>query len=443
MRFKKEFTMKLNKRIYGLFLSLLIICSLALAAVGCGGAAIQIIFDYNYEGAPEAYVLELKEGDGIDAPAEPTREGYLFEGWFTDKAATEEADFGYGASADATFYAGWTKTEATVTFAAGYVGGNSTTASVNIGGTVSQPNDPERVNYLFTGWFTDEDCTKQYDFSTKINGDITLYAGWEENAGDTVKVTFAYNYDGAGNYYTTRIKTGRRVAQPATPVRERYAFLGWYTDKECTASFSFTSNIREDITLYAYWLKEWSFEAEYTDVSGIHGHGYSGEFDGTDIILRDTKNKGASNNFFVSFLYGASVELIFEINAAEAVENAVLELSLTAEQGDVVLTPDNYTVKVNDQALTYGGISMTGAESAPDKMLNFKRYNISMTVSLNKGNNVIKLITSNNVPMKNGAGEAIGTMYATAPVVDCLYLYTDVTLSWAEGKCYTSNINGK
>lgn len=435
--------MKFTKRIYGLMLSILIICSLALAAVGCGGSAIKITFDYNYEGAPEALILELNKGDDIAAPANPTREGYAFEGWFTDKAATKEADFGYGVSADATYYAGWTKTEATVTFAAGYAGGNSTTAAVNIGGTVSQPQDPERENYLFTGWFTDEACTKQFDFATAVNSDLILYAGWEQDTGDTVKVTFAYNYEGAQNYYSTRIKTGRRVAQPATPVRESYAFLGWYTDEQCTTAFNFNTLVRENTTLYAYWLKEWAFEAEYTDVSGIHGHGYSGEFDGTDIILRDSKGKGASNNFFVSYLYGASIEVIFEINAAEAVENAVLDLSLSAEQGDVILSPDNYTVKVNNDKLSYGGISMTGAENAPDKMLNFKRYRISMTVNLNKGNNVIKLITSNNVPMKNGNGEAIGTMYATAPVVDCLYLYTDITLNWAEGKKFESNIANK
>lgn len=435
--------MKFTKRIYSLLLSILIICSLAITAVGCGGSAIKITFDYNYEGAPEAHVLELNKGDDIEAPADPTRDGYAFEGWFTDKAATKEADFGYGASEDATYYAGWTKTAATVTFNAGYTGGTATTASVKIGETATQPNDPERDGYLFTGWFTNEACTAQYDFSTTVNADLTLYAGWEEDSGDTVKVTFSYNYEGAQDYYSTRIKTGRRVAQPANPERENYAFLGWYTDAACTTEFSFTSNVSENITIYAYWLKEWTFEAEYTDVSGIHGHGYSGEFDGADIILRDINGKGASNNFFVSYLYGASIEVVFEINAAEAVTGAVLELSLSAEQGDVVLTPDNYTIQVNGTPLSYSGISMTGVEDAADKMLEFKRYRVSMTVNLNKGDNVIKLITSNDVPMKNSKGEAIGTMYATAPVVDCLYLCTDVTLSWAEGKCYTSNIAGK
>ena len=132
-----------------------------------------------------------------------------------------------------------------------------------------------------------------------------------------------------------------------------------------------------------------------------------------------------------------------EALAEEAVQDAVLELSLAAEQADVVLSSSNYTVQVNETKLSYSTISLLGAETAPNKAIPFEKFTISMSVRLEKGNNVIRLITSNNTPMTGSAGNALGTMYATAPMIDCLYLYTDTQLDWAEGKCFPDNIKGK
>nr|MCR5419300.1 leucine-rich repeat protein [Lachnospiraceae bacterium] len=47
------------------------------------------------------------------------------------------------------------------------------------GGTVQVPAEPYLEGYDFTGWYTDEDCTQEYDFSTGVTADLTLYAGWE------------------------------------------------------------------------------------------------------------------------------------------------------------------------------------------------------------------------------------------------------------------------
>ena len=40
---------------------------------------------------------------------------------------------------------------------------------------------PEREGYLFTGWYKDEQCTQLWkDAEDRVEGDLTLYAGWEE-----------------------------------------------------------------------------------------------------------------------------------------------------------------------------------------------------------------------------------------------------------------------
>lgn len=50
------------------------------------------------------------------------------------------------------------------------------------GSTVTKPTDPTREGYTFAGWYTDEACTKAYDFSVAVTADITLYAKWIKNA---------------------------------------------------------------------------------------------------------------------------------------------------------------------------------------------------------------------------------------------------------------------
>ena len=45
----------------------------------------------------------------VAKPADPTREGYTFAGWYTDEACTEAYDFSVAVTADMTLYAKWTK----------------------------------------------------------------------------------------------------------------------------------------------------------------------------------------------------------------------------------------------------------------------------------------------------------------------------------------------
>ena len=47
----------------------------------------------------------------VAKPADPTREGYTFAGWYTDEACTEAHDFSAAVTADMTLYAKWVKNE--------------------------------------------------------------------------------------------------------------------------------------------------------------------------------------------------------------------------------------------------------------------------------------------------------------------------------------------
>ena len=49
------------------------------------------------------------------------------------------------------------------------------------GDLLVEPETPVKEGYVFTGWYRDIDCTVEWNFATdKVEGDMTLYAGWDE-----------------------------------------------------------------------------------------------------------------------------------------------------------------------------------------------------------------------------------------------------------------------
>lgn len=318
----------------------------------------------------------------------------------------------------------------TVTFDLNYEGAASIApVTVKEGESVAKPEDPTRENYLFNGWFSEAACTNAFDFTSAINQDTTIYASWlEGSASDYLKVSFSYNYDGAptnGIFYETNVKKNRRVSRPSiSPNRDGYYFTGWFTDKDCTANYNFQNLITENVSIYAGWKKLYTFEAEDTDFEGKNGYGYSANVSETQMIEQDTTGLGASNGYFVSYLYYNGAFLEWNINSDKDIDDVTLIARLSCEFFDIDITPETYKVSVNDTALTGYSISLTGVEGTMQK-LPFKDYEISSNVSLKKGSNSVKLITNNS----NGHSAA-GTYKAEAPMIDCIKLATDATLTF-------------
>ena len=65
-----------------------------------------LYFDRNYEGGGYSYAT-LEPDEGTWVPTAPTREGYVFAGWYVDAACTELFVFGDVLTADTTVYACW------------------------------------------------------------------------------------------------------------------------------------------------------------------------------------------------------------------------------------------------------------------------------------------------------------------------------------------------
>ncbi len=67
-------------------------------------------FDISFDslGGSEVAPQRLRYGEAIEEPLPPTREGYVFVGWYEDKDFTKEVDFSTAvATSSTTVYACW------------------------------------------------------------------------------------------------------------------------------------------------------------------------------------------------------------------------------------------------------------------------------------------------------------------------------------------------
>lgn len=124
--------------------------------------------------------VTVKEGNSVGEPKNPVKDGYQFDGWYTDVNCTDKYDFNTVVSADLTLYAKWLA-KYTVSFD---TDGGSTveTQTVVTGDKATIPTStPTKKGYNFVGWYTDNTYTTEFDFeNTSITDNTTIYAKFED-----------------------------------------------------------------------------------------------------------------------------------------------------------------------------------------------------------------------------------------------------------------------
>ncbi len=196
----------------------------------------------NYEEETYSYSFESNGGSAVEGgtlykneyvvkPADPVRTGYRFTGWYFDEACTRLAEFfNYKMpERDLVFYAGWEKLSS-VSF--NTKGGEPMDTVYGVeGDAIGEISDPVRANYVFEGWYSDEDCTEAYRFGNFPKGDTTVYAKWREKRTD-VQIAFVDENEettnqtyAEGDVITLREKT--------PPQDEQYLeYVGWAVSSE-------------------------------------------------------------------------------------------------------------------------------------------------------------------------------------------------------------------
>ena len=99
--------------------------------------------------------------------------------------------------------------------------------------TISLPTPPTKNGYEFLGWYTQADGHgNKFDDTTTIISNMVVYAYWINSQ---------------------KIFRNGVVKNPTAPTKDGYTFAGWYTDKDLTVEYDFTSKVTKSFTLYAKW----------------------------------------------------------------------------------------------------------------------------------------------------------------------------------------------
>ncbi len=140
-----------------------------------------------------------------------------------------------------------------------------------------------KEGYRFIGWktsnggiFAEENSLKTT--FTMPKGDTVLTACFEKKDGSTFDSNHClvrFESNGGSKVEGKAVAKNGSISQPAEPVKEAYKFMGWYTDKELTKAYDFSSVVTRDMTLYAMWedieffqIKLW-IGSKYAKVFGM------------------------------------------------------------------------------------------------------------------------------------------------------------------------------
>lgn len=181
--------------------------------------------------------------DEANTPGALSASSYKFSAWNT--CGTQDASTTGSVSAGS----------ASATFTAGYTANTTMSAA-------------EVTGYDFMGWY--EGSTKVLNDRTGTmnpHREVTLYAYYKLK-----QYSVIFNMMGHGSAITGRtVNHGSTTTKPTDPTETGYIFDGWYTDKDCTVEYNFSSSITSDLELYAKWT-----EITITELSASPSYGTTG-----------------------------------------------------------------------------------------------------------------------------------------------------------------------
>ena len=184
---------------------------------------------FQSEGGSEV-ASQIRANTPADRPADPTKEGYTFIGWYNGES---EWNFETPVTADLTLTAKWQINRYTITFD---TAGGSEVPSItqDYGTAITPPAAPTRTGYTFAGWDREIPTTVPAE-------DMTLTAKWQVN-----QYTITFKPENGGEDIVITQDYGTAITPPAAPTRTGYTFAGW--DREIP-----TTVPAEDMTLTAKW----------------------------------------------------------------------------------------------------------------------------------------------------------------------------------------------
>ena len=185
--------------------------------------------------------------------ADASKEGYTFEGWYSEAAFTNQVtEIATGSTGPKEFFAKFSETyNITYTLDGGTNAANNP-ADYTVETATITLADASKDGYTFEGWYSDATFTTDNEvteIATGSTGDVVLFAKF-----DAITYNITYTLDGgtndANNPADYTVETATITLADAT--KDGYTFEGWYSEA------AFTNQVKEiatgstgDVVLFA------------------------------------------------------------------------------------------------------------------------------------------------------------------------------------------------
>lgn len=198
-------------------------------------------------------------------PSVPTKQGYIFAGWYKEAALINQWDLTNDVVTSATtLFAKWKVVQYEVTFNTN--GGSGIPSQmVDINMKINEPTIPIKQGYTFGGWYKEATLTNGWDFKKDtITGKTTLFAKWfvnsspdsSNNSSDSSpqNVTVYFETNGGSVLGHLSVAHDTKIATLPIPKKEGYTFGGWYKEAALINEWDLKDRVTQETKLYAKWI---------------------------------------------------------------------------------------------------------------------------------------------------------------------------------------------
>lgn len=321
----------MKKKLLGLVLAICFIlpCGFILSACGGSGKSEQTI---TFEENGGSYVADIvgEEGSTVIAPTDPTRDGYSFDGWYTDiNLIGERYTFDKIPNETLTLWAKWNLETYDITYT---LNGESLSTQNPSTYTIETQSfqliNPTKIGYTFEGWTGSNGATPEHTVTIMDTfGDKEYTANWTES---TYTVSFESNNT---NYGTVNTETLTGVVFGSQ--------MSVYENKITIGGTQITATPTLSNEQYTYAFDKWQVKIGNNDFANITGQTIS-----DDVVIRAIF-KQTENRFSVTVSNSTpamgSLNITSVSDIAYSTEYVIADNTITIGVNIITATPSAQT----------------------------------------------------------------------------------------------------